>query len=132
MNRLDVKDLTAVADFVRENYALSGTLHPLAGEVDLNYRLDTPTGVNYLLKISGPDATEAEIDFQRAILAHLADREDVGRTPTTVPDRTGRAYVPIMDKDSHPRYLRIHTWVPGRMLEKVRYRSPELLTAWGA
>jgi hypothetical protein len=39
-------------DIIQKEYQLEGSLSPLPGEVDLNYRLETSNGQKFVLKIA--------------------------------------------------------------------------------
>ncbi|MEM9931141.1 MAG: phosphotransferase, partial [Bacteroidota bacterium] len=61
---------------VQEYFQLQLTdLKPLAGEVDLNFRLTAESGDQYVLKISPPDTDPKKIAFERALMEHLAKHD---------------------------------------------------------
>ena len=49
-----------IALFLAANYNLKGTISPLPGEIDLNYKLETREGDLYVLKLY---SVETELDF---------------------------------------------------------------------
>ena len=46
--------------FLKKFYDLSGTLTPLAGEIDLNFKIETNQGEVFLLKLYDPNT---DLDF---------------------------------------------------------------------
>ena len=95
---------------------------PLAGEVDLNYRITDTEGHRYTLKISAPGADRSAIDFEAAIMQHLAAKELPFQTP-----------IPIGEIVELPegRLLRLQSWVTGRMLDELNPRTKSLRHEWG-
>ncbi len=57
-------------ELLQAHYGLSGTLHPLGSQQDLNYRLDSDQG-RFVLKICRGDYAGIELEAQHAALTHL-------------------------------------------------------------
>ncbi|MFI0404450.1 aminotransferase class III-fold pyridoxal phosphate-dependent enzyme [Actinomadura sp. 3N508] len=110
-------------EILRDRYGVdAASLRRLAGETDQNTHVVDAGGAEYVLKVSDP-ADRQTIEFQTALLAHLAER-DLG---VVVP----RTVAPVSDAgDELP--VRLLTWVPGTPLAEVGRRSPELLADVGA
>ncbi len=98
--------------------------HALPGEVDENFRLTTPGGEQLLLKVSPPYANSAQLDFQQAMMEHLADAD----LPFATPLARERYRI---DSPEGPRFFRIHNWIEGRILDEVNPRTPALWRSWG-
>ena len=94
-------------------------LHPLSGEVDANFRLTTTAEDTFLLKIGPADTFD-----QRPILQHLRGKSLPFATPEVV--AAGPLVIPGATLE-----VRLHTWVPGRVLDAVNPRSPRLIADWG-
>ena len=60
-----------ISSHLAQHFSLQGTLSPLAGELDLNYKLDTNQGGSFILKISRDPETIATIPFQEALVLYL-------------------------------------------------------------
>ena len=60
-----------VADLLARHWGLSGPLHPLTSERDLNHRLDAPAG-RYVVKIANAAEPHAPTRFQNRALPHSA------------------------------------------------------------
>ncbi|SER25073.1 aminotransferase class III-fold pyridoxal phosphate-dependent enzyme [Neolewinella agarilytica] len=95
---------------------------PLAGEVDLNYRITDAESHRYTLKISAPGADRSAIDFEAAIMQHLAAKELPFQTPTPIGE--------IVELPEG-RLLRLQSWVSGRMLDELNPRTKSLRHEWG-
>ncbi len=118
------------ATWAQQHYGITGTLTPLPGELDLNFRIDTPAHT-YLLKISRPDADADYLDFQQAILQHVAQRNTDITSPHVLPDNNGHYRSTVQDAAGHTRHIRLLTWVPGRLWSSVHPVSDDLLHSLG-
>ena len=92
--------------------------------MDENYRLTTSRGESYLLKVSPPHARLEELDFQREMMDHLAGAGLPFATPIVVERH-------LVETPEGPRYVRLHNWIEGRILDEVSPRSPTLWRSWG-
>lgn len=107
---------TAVADEVaavlRAEWQLEGTWHPVAGERDTNFRLETPTG-RYLVKVTHPQESLDAVDAQWAVLQHLKQGDPTLPIQSPIAPRTGAARV-------------VYPPDPRRWVRVVRYLDGEL------
>ena len=107
-----------------EHFAVRATaVRPLAGEVDLNYRVTTAVGKDYVLKITRPGTDPASLEFERAVARHLDVRAPTG---LRLPHPVGEV-ITLADG----RLARLQTWVEGRPLSTVRPITYELRERWG-
>jgi 4-aminobutyrate aminotransferase-like enzyme/Ser/Thr protein kinase RdoA (MazF antagonist) len=112
-----------IGELATEHYRLSvSAVKPLMGEVDLNYRITTPDGAHFTLKISQPGQDERAIRFQYDLLGHLAKKE--------LPFATPRPVGEIIKLDEG-RLLRVLSWVPGRMLDELNPTTQDHRLQWG-
>ena len=93
--------------------------HPLPGEVDVNHHLSLADGSEYVLKIGPADSFD-----QRPILQHLRHKA----LPFATPDVVAAAAYAVHGESLE---VRLHTWLPGRVLDSVNPRTPQLFTEWG-
>ncbi len=119
--------ISIATQYVSQYYGLTGALKKLPGEVDFNFYLKSDDGQEYTLKISRPDTPIEEIDFEIAILKHLATSGIPLKTPQSIPTLNGQEYIQLAQK----QFIRLQKWVPGRMLAEVNPRSPQVLENWG-
>ena len=76
-----------------EHYGLTGTLHALPSERDQNFRLTTPGGESFVLKLSGAAEPADHLEFQNAALRWLADHNGEALAPRLCPTVTGEHMV---------------------------------------
>ncbi|MFZ1792672.1 MAG: aminotransferase class III-fold pyridoxal phosphate-dependent enzyme [Anaerolineae bacterium] len=129
---------TAFAQLIAlELFGLNATATALPGEYDANYRLDAANGQRYLLRLSRVGEPREAVTFQNALLAHVAshapDLAVQKVIPLTLSLSKGAAESPamILDEQGHPRWARLLTWLPGRVMAKVNPHTPELLRGLG-
>lgn len=127
---LSVSETQAEA-FALEHFGIQGKATALPGEVDFNFRLDTPGGHSYTLKLSRPDAGEQLLEMQAAVLNRLKEASLPLQLPIPVMDIQGNPVRAVRDEHGNRRYLRLLSWVPGKVLARARPHSPALLESLG-
>ncbi|MFK7933046.1 MAG: phosphotransferase, partial [Saprospiraceae bacterium] len=123
-------DLNYIQQLALTHFQLTCTAKLLPGEVDLNYYLKTTDDQQFLLKIAPPNTPNAQqnIEFEQAILAHLNAKELPFQTPHSILSKNNEKYIFLKENNS---YLRLQTWVAGRMLDTANPRTNNLLKNWG-
>lgn len=104
--------IAQVRDIAADLYQLRGEVTPLAGERDSNFRLVTAERQAYMLRFINGAESPAEIDFQSAILQHLAVSDPALPVPRLVPSRSGSS-TPTLWLNTGPLTLRAVTYLPG-------------------
>ena len=120
-----------LSDLLKKEYHLSGTLTPLVGELDLNFRLHSTDGTDYILKIAHFGESLEHLEMQHAMMAHLSDRIGIYQVPKVVPTLDFAHILKIPDDQNRERLLRLLTWVPGSLLAHLNPHSPNLLETTG-
>lgn len=110
------------------NYGLSGTLEPLAGYEDLNFRLSTSTG-EFVVKISKP-GQEDNIAMQCKVMDVLASSSVAKLIPGQIRSIDGNAYERVQLSGEN-RLVRVIPWLKGDLLAHSA-RSPELFRHFGS
>ena len=126
--------------FAQDVYGIHASIRSLAGEYDHNFHLKVDDRAEYVLKIMHPDRTRDEIEFQIAMLDHLAEtapelplprvRPTSGGEQVTVMDRGGSRTTPTESNDSH--LVWVLTYNPDPVLADVYPHSRDILTSLGA
>lgn len=105
----------AMAELTR-HWGLTGTLQPLSGERDANFRLDAADGTRWLFKASHPIEPAEVTDYQTQALAHLARTAPQLPVQRLRPTRAGALSVSAAAPDGPsggPRVLRLIGWLDG-------------------
>ncbi len=119
--------ISAAAAVLREHYNLTCSVSPLPGEIDLNFRATCTADNQYVFKVAAPERSRAELDLQIALLQHLEQQDLSVAIPQVLTSTSGQT---ICASECN-RLVHVLTWVAGRPLREVGYRSQELLTQWG-
>lgn len=131
---LDSLSTRAAERVAREVFGLEGSASRLAGEYDLNFAIESAQK-RCLLKISHSSARLDELEFQNAVLRHIGERpvDGSGRAlpvQRMLPAHSGDAIARI-SVAGEPRYVRLLSFIDGRMLAHVSPHTPELLYSLG-
>jgi len=115
---------------IQEHFGLSGELTPLAGERDLNFRLDAPGGERYVVKVSSPEEPDEILDIEVDLMRHVARTTD-GFSPAPVAALNGDFIVKRTDDNGDTR-IRVVEYLEGGLLASVRPRTEALLYDLGS
>ena len=111
-------------------YGLEGDLFRLGGE-NLNYRLSTPAGEKYVLKIVGDNSSPESADLEFKLLEHARNADFPIRLPFIIKNYSKqtetRINLPILGLDR----LRLISFIDGEMLENISDISTDLLKSVG-
>jgi 4-aminobutyrate aminotransferase-like enzyme/Ser/Thr protein kinase RdoA (MazF antagonist) len=113
-----------------ELYGISGTALSLPGERDFNFRIDGKDE-RYLLKVSRSDADLEYLEYQQALLQHVAQCDQDILSPSPLPDLHGKQISRYRDSSGSIRLVRMLTWMDGRLWSSVNPVNDALLYSLG-
>ncbi len=116
----------------RDSYGIDVRARSLQGEYDCNFCLETPAGERFLLKIAREGTTRGILEFQNAILEHLAACAPELAVQRVLLARDGTGVASVAGAAGRPRFARLLTYLPGRLLVHTRPHTPALLRGVGA
>jgi hydroxylysine kinase len=102
----------ALEEALLAGWGLRGSLAPLGGERDRNFRLTPEQGDALLVKVSHPDEEAAVTDFQTRLLLHLEAASDLP-LPRVLRSLAGETERLHRLDDGRDSLLRVLTFVPG-------------------
>jgi 4-aminobutyrate aminotransferase-like enzyme/Ser/Thr protein kinase RdoA (MazF antagonist) len=109
----------AAAEIARSIFGVEGEARPLPSERDQNFAIRAADGARYVLKIANAGESRAMLDGENAVMGRLAS---TGLTPAIIPTRTGEAI------GRHGEcFVRLITWLDGRLLGQTARQTPALL-----
>ncbi|OWV98814.1 phosphotransferase [Rhizobium sp. R693] len=73
--RSELLSEAAAVRIARDYYGISAEAHRLSGEKDSNFRVETPAGEEYLLKVVNPGEAPIVTNLHTLALMHVADRD---------------------------------------------------------
>ena len=113
-------------------YNLRAIAQSLPGELDHNFHLKAATGEEFVLKISHVEQQHDILDLQNKVLEHLAARDPSLLLPRICLTSNGETIGTITASDHTTRFVRLLTYVPGRLFAEYKPHSPALLHSLGA
>ncbi len=108
-----------------EHYGLTVTVHRLDSERDQNFRLRTPDGREYVLKIANPSEDRAVTNLQTEALVQLAAVDPDLPVPRMFPALNGANELDIGFDDGSTRVVRLLSFLAGTPFHLVK-TSPAL------
>lgn len=114
-----------------ELYGLQLTAESLPGEYDANFRLHTATGQNYLLKIARADEPYELLVFQNAILEYVKAQAPTAQVQQVYPTRRGALIGQVTDQQGQRHFVRLLSYLPGRLFVHTKPHTPQLLRSLG-
>ena len=113
-------------------YGVAGKAWLLPGEQDRNFHLKTAASEELVLKVSHAGEDQAVLDMQVRALAHLAERAPELTLPRVRPTQAGDLIGTVAGPDGVSHFVRLLTYIPGKLLADVRPHSPDLLHSLGS
>src|SRR5690606_29992082 len=115
-------------EIAKSLYNLEGEIKILPGELDFNFRIKTKSE-SYILKISRPNEDLEYLEFQKDILQYLSESDLMA--PKIFPDIHGKYISSINDAQGNKRFVRLLSWIDGRLWASVNPIKDDLLYSLG-
>jgi hydroxylysine kinase len=103
-----------------QHFGQHGSATPLAGEIDLNFKLTTNDGSRYVAKLAHSGEDRDALDFQSKALQHIASRGAGLPVPCVIPAGDGADVADVVTPSGERRMLRLMSWLDGTPLSEVR------------
>ena len=115
-----------------ELYGLRVEAYTLPGERDCNFHLKTEAGQEFLLKIAPAVEQRDAIDLQNKALEHLVIQDPSLLLPRLRITAGGETITTITSAEGTKHFVRLLTFVPGKVLAETRPHTPALLYSLGS
>src|SRR6266496_5185707 len=115
-----------------EAYGLRVEVCALPGERDCNFHLKTEAGQEFVLKIAPAVEQRDVIDLQNKALEHLNTHDPSLLLPRVQITAGGEAITTVTSAEGMKHFVRLLTFVPGKVLAETRPQTPELLYSLGS
>jgi hydroxylysine kinase len=102
-----------------EHYGLTVAVRRLDSERDQNFRLRSPDGCEYVLKIANPAEDRAVTNLQTEALLHLASADPGLPVPRVFAARNGMSELDIAFDDGSTRVVRLLSFLAGTPMHAV-------------
>ncbi len=124
-------DSENIENILFEHFNIKGKAYELPGELDLNFRIKTKNNDGYILKISRPNEDINHLYFQQELLEHVAKNGTDIVAPRVIKAISGNTIASIHDSAGALRYVRLLSWVSGRMWSQVNPQLEDLRYSLG-
>ena len=112
-------------------FGVVGSVKELPSERDRNFFLRTDSGDEFLLKISATSEKREILEFQNQAMDHLVKKGGEWICPHVIESQVGERISVIEDADGAPAFVRLHNYIPGKVLAEVKPHSEDLLYGLG-
>lgn len=117
--------------FATEIYGVEGGAHELPSERDQNFRIEASSHENYVLKIAAASESFETVQLQNLAMSQLQERLKDGRSPHIVPAISGLEIEKVVAADGTSHFVRMVSFLQGRLLAEVNPHTDELLFDFG-
>ena len=121
----EVSEQDAV-ELASAHYGIKGVSKKLNGEIDLNFYIRDFSGKEFVLKIANPKESIQQLELQNAVMKQLA-ASNVGLNLQLVVRSVRNEEIVHLRLDGEIRFMRLLTWIEGRVFADVKPHSQTLL-----
>lgn len=118
-----------VNSLIRDLYGLVAEASTLPGELDLNFLINTGNR-KFIFKIANPAEIRENLELQHAVIKQISKQAKI-QTSNVVPALNGQEIVSLNDLNGKIRFVRLLTWVDGKVLATAHPHSDLLLENLG-
>ena len=115
-----------------ELYGLRVEAHTLPGERDCNFLLKTHAGQEFVLKIAPAVEKRDTLDLQNKALEYLAAHDPSLLLPQVSITNRREAIATVTGACGTKHFVRLLTFIPGKVLAETKPHTPELLHSLGS
>ncbi len=115
-----------------ELYGLRVEAHTLPGERDCNFLLKTHAGQEFVLKIAPAVEQRDTLDLQNKALEYLAAHDPSLLLPQVSITNRREAIATVTGACGTKHFVRLLTFIPGKVLAETKPHTPELLHSLGS
>ncbi|MEE8577320.1 MAG: aminotransferase class III-fold pyridoxal phosphate-dependent enzyme, partial [candidate division Zixibacteria bacterium] len=126
-----VISIAKASSIAQEHWSLTGELAEMPSERDRNFRLTTPDGSTFVLKVTNSSQDRAHLELQNLMMQHLFDHDLGNGCPHAIESVNGDQIDEAEDDDGQNCLVRMLTYVPGTTVGSLKYHTPELLSGLG-
>jgi len=113
------------AALAKSHYGLEGRLVRFATEKDDTFRIETPRGEKFVLKVANPSEDPQEVAFQNGMLDHIAAFDPGLPVPRVIRNRTGEDQFALVDGAGQTREVRLLSYLDGTPLSETGSTAPQ-------
>ncbi len=115
----------------RECFGLEGTAKPLPSERDQNFQFRATDSREFVLKIANVAEQRDILDLQNKAMEHIAANAASLLVPRVCATPAGEQIATTTAANGAKHFVRLLTYLPGKLFARVNPHSPELLHSLG-
>lgn len=115
----------------RDFYGLKGSVEELPSYCERNFCLRTDSGDKYVLKFAAASEKREILEFQNLAMEHLSTMGDEMMTPRVIETPSGEQISVVEDAKGVSHFVRLLSFIPGKVLAEVSPHSADLLCELG-
>lgn len=119
-----------VLDLVKNEYGFTGKLKEFPSYGDQNLLLIADNGEKYIVKIANKIEKKENLEFQNAVMNHLTNK-NMDFSPQVIKSKDNHHVVTIKSDEEDIHYLRLVTFLPGKVLAQIKPHHNTLLRKFG-
>ena len=116
---------------LNEFFGITGSVRELPSERDQNFYVKSEKGDEYVLKIANTLEKMETLDLQNKAMLHLANRDDSGSYPLILQTKSNELIAIYQKDDKTSHFVRLVTFLPGKVLANVNPHNKEILYDFG-
>lgn len=113
-------------------YGIEGFMEELPSERDQNWHVREAKGQEFVLKISNAAESLAFLEWQNEVIDYLGKSLPQFVWPRLQVSRAGETILSVQDSHGRRHFVRLMTYLPGRLLGQLRFHPAELLRSFGS
>lgn len=113
------------------HFGRTGSVKMLASYADKNYRIETPDGQQFVLKITLSEEETDVVAMQNEVLEHLGTKDPDLGVPRVVPSVNGHGLISIEGPDGRPVALRMLSFLPGLLWYQIESKPERFFRKLG-
>jgi 4-aminobutyrate aminotransferase-like enzyme/Ser/Thr protein kinase RdoA (MazF antagonist) len=114
-----------VSKIISAHFNIGGSIKPLPGDEDENFKIESTQGNTYILKIADSKVSFEHLDFLNAVSIHLNIHNISVKTPLVIPAQNGALIIEI-ELEGIKRYVRLISWIDGRIWATINPKTKNL------
>ena len=126
--------LTQVGEIAGNLFELKDSIEEikeLPSYLDQNFHVTVESGQEYILKISAVSEEYETLDMQNCAMRHLKDNIEEHSSPVVYKSINEVEIERVEDEEGNPHYVRLLSFLPGKILSQVNPHASDLLVDLG-
>ncbi|TFG06186.1 hypothetical protein EU522_01885, partial [Candidatus Thorarchaeota archaeon] len=122
--------IEGVRKIASELFGVEGAIRELPSERDQNFRITTESGADFVLKISASSEDLTVLDLQNKAMLHITQK-GYAACPVPISSKSNELIAVVTDSAGQKHFVRLLSYLSGRLLANINPHSKQLLQNFG-